>query len=1523
MATSLNDGLPDGFELEPAGPAASPAPQPAVPPLPPGFNLERPAPAEPPQYDVNDRSVPASIRHNNPGAMWPGPSARKFGSTTFQDLADGNKIATFDTPAQGAAAQFDLLARKYAGQPLHSAIRTWSGGNSVPSYLGGVIDRTGLDMDTVLTPELLSDPNVAIPLAKAMAQHEAGQPSPLTEDDWLNGFAMAYNQKSAPSLPENDFLRDVLSKPEDQRRAFLEEKVHDLLGLPLDLTAPAGTLGRGKTPMPVETGTPLPERNPLRDKGASPALPPGFELEPSPAQKPTAATSASGDQPWALPQGFMGAIMGSNPKMFGDAAEGLGVILDNQSLQDTGKWMSGIGKEELDKYKARVPGVENIRRDTVGNVLSDLGAYAGYSAGNALGTSAPSLVAGGLTTMATANPLLGLAIGAAGPSIAQNFGDVYGSMKDDEGIKGRLDKGELSPKFVAKVALAASLPIAALDVFSLTSITGKVTGIDEIKKTIARDIAHGIATGAITEGTTEGAQEVISQAVQKAIGGDNTAGQAVLSVVNNAFGGLFGGGLIGGGESVATYPSGLTKVKAGIEKGKGLGFEPTGPEGDGGPSGPAPTGGAIAPPVPKPGPKAQPVTPDVIPMPDQSSGPVPSAAAPVAAPAASSPPPDTRAGEDALLRGAHWSEDDIAAMEPEERAQELQDARDRGVKPAPASAPQAGEPAPAPPPVPERPSAEPMADLVAQAQDVANPENPRAAVYLSKANLDQIRAKPDSLGSLKGMLPRSTVVLDNFDGQGGAILVKDRAAADKALADRAAGRPMQEILGGLTGAGTGKPAGGDRMVQQVTPEGAVTRESVVTAADQAKTEAEFAAPGRTVRTVSLEEGLARRQNEIANPTVSVPLTPTAAAIQTAAETVSTPTEGQKEAGNYRKGHARVSGLDVTIETPKGAERRGQSPDGTPWQVTMPAHYGYVKGTTGNDGDQVDVYIGPNPHSDSVFVVDQFDAETGKFDEHKALLGFDNADQALTTYRAGFSDGKADQRLGGVVEMAPDEFKDWVNQGQRTEPVSELGRQRAAKVPAAQEKSGTPAQKIVTPDGSMKISARPEVVELSSLKQASGALQPRDRSRAESAVGVRDRAVNLDPDQLQPARVSDTGAPIVLPDNTILSGNGRTLSLAEVYRNPALTAQAERYRASLGDAARGMKEPVLIMRSESLSETDQARFADLSNRSRIAAMSATERAMADAKAMSENMGLYEGGDFTAPQNRLFFRTFLKEAVSSQELGSVSKNGELTKDGQDRMTAAVLAAAYGDADMLSVMLESTDDNIKNFVGALRDAAGHFVRLKADIDAGVVPAQYDITKSLVETVKLISDLRARGIKPAEYLAQADAFTRVSPITEGLMRAFYTDDLSRALSRQKITEVLTDYADEAAKKREAGFLPDTTRPEDIVASGRQRRANEGQGLFAERPARAGDEEGRAQAQGQAPDQGGTRSSVEDVKAEAPPSLALAPPSFDDLMEALPRDDNGDRDVTALQKAMRSIAGKPAWTTLTDREKIAVWSLF
>lgn len=167
-----------------------------------------------------------------------------------------------------------------------------------------------------------------------------------------------------------------------------------------------------------------------------------------------------------------------------------------------------------------------------------------------------------------------------------------------------------------------------------------------------------------------------------------------------------------------------------------------------------------------------------------------------------------------------------------------------------------------------------------------------------------------------------------------------------------------------------------------------------------------------------------------------------------------PTPAQAEAGNYQKGHVTIGGLPIAIETPKDGIRSGVGPDGTPWQVTMPAHYGYVNRTIAADNDHLDVSLGPLAHeapSHPVFVVDQIDPQTGMFDEHKGFLGFPTAQAAVAAYDGSFSDGSGPTRRGAVTQMPFDQFKVWATKGDLSKPLAALKPQTGATPYTAEPK----------------------------------------------------------------------------------------------------------------------------------------------------------------------------------------------------------------------------------------------------------------------------------------------------------------------------------------------------------------------------------------------------------------------------------------------------------------------------------------
>ena len=146
-----------------------------------------------------------------------------------------------------------------------------------------------------------------------------------------------------------------------------------------------------------------------------------------------------------------------------------------------------------------------------------------------------------------------------------------------------------------------------------------------------------------------------------------------------------------------------------------------------------------------------------------------------------------------------------------------------------------------------------------------------------------------------------------------------------------------------------------------------------------------------------------------------------------------PTDAQKEAGNYKKGHIKVDGLNITIEQPKGSIRRGTDANGKQWESEMHNTYGYIRGTESVDGDHIDIFLSDNPTEGKVFVVDQVNKD-GSFDEHKVMYGFPDMESARQAYLSNYEEGW--QGLGNITEVSKEDFKAWIDSSKRkTKPFA--------------------------------------------------------------------------------------------------------------------------------------------------------------------------------------------------------------------------------------------------------------------------------------------------------------------------------------------------------------------------------------------------------------------------------------------------------------------------------------------------------
>ena len=342
------------------------------------------------------------------------------------------------------------------------------------------------------------------------------------------------------------------------------------------------------------------------------------------------------------------------------------------------------------------------------------------------------------------------------------------------------------------------------------------------------------------------------------------------------------------------------------------------------------------------------------------------------------------------------------------------------------------------------------------------------------------------------------------------------------------------------------------------------------------------------------------------------------------------------------------------------------------------------------------------------------------------------------------------------------------------------------------------------------------------------LQPRDRARGTSSAQISKIAATLDPRLLMETPKASDGAPIVSPEGVVESGNGRTLAIRRAYsEHPEVAAKYRDALAARGYDVSGMGSPMLVrVRTGDMAENDIEAFTREANARDTLAYSATEQAQADARALPDHsLDLYRGGDIDAASNREFVKAFMTHAVPSAEHGSmVSADGALSQQAIQRIRAALLAKAYGDTDLISSIVESTDSNTKAIGGALTDVAGAWAKMRQGVRDGHVDPDMDITPHILDAVRLVERARKDGESIKGLVNQRDMFTgeAVDPLTEAVLRLMFNrDDFTSPVGRARLAQALSKYTDEATKASPGPDLlglSTKAKPSDIlsVAKGR-----------------------------------------------------------------------------------------------------------
>ncbi len=147
--------------------------------------------------------------------------------------------------------------------------------------------------------------------------------------------------------------------------------------------------------------------------------------------------------------------------------------------------------------------------------------------------------------------------------------------------------------------------------------------------------------------------------------------------------------------------------------------------------------------------------------------------------------------------------------------------------------------------------------------------------------------------------------------------------------------------------------------------------------------------------------------------------------------LTTPTDAQTLAGNYKVGKCNIYDIPIAIEQPRNTYRTGlDQKTGKRWTSRLAAHYGYFLGTKGNDGDAIDCFVGAFPASEYAYVINQF--VKGQWDEHKVMLCMADELNAKTTYKLSYDRGWAG--LHSIVKVSINQLRWWLKHGNHKKPL---------------------------------------------------------------------------------------------------------------------------------------------------------------------------------------------------------------------------------------------------------------------------------------------------------------------------------------------------------------------------------------------------------------------------------------------------------------------------------------------------------
>lgn len=328
------------------------------------------------------------------------------------------------------------------------------------------------------------------------------------------------------------------------------------------------------------------------------------------------------------------------------------------------------------------------------------------------------------------------------------------------------------------------------------------------------------------------------------------------------------------------------------------------------------------------------------------------------------------------------------------------------------------------------------------------------------------------------------------------------------------------------------------------------------------------------------------------------------------------------------------------------------------------------------------------------------------------------------------------------------------------------------------------------------------------------LQNRDRSRPELVKQVENISENIQPEKVGKNVVAGVGAPIVLRNNVVAIGNGRTNGIKLAYSKD----KAESYKQYLkeqGFNIDNFDNPVLVRRVKEEYTPEQLRtIIEEGNTSDTYTFSISEESLNDAQKLSSD--LFESynaeAELDSRENIDFVNKIFNAIVPQAEKGKyIDNSGIITPAGIRRIKNAMLGYLLPNNRLLSSVLETEDEVIKKTSNALLNSASKIVDFEEQIKNGTVEKEYSIIDDIRSAFELYVGAKRSKQDVNVYINNMDMFRKPSDISISLANLFLKSRSAKAVSDVIDSYVLSAQEEGRANQLSLG-LTEKQSKEDIL---------------------------------------------------------------------------------------------------------------